>query len=248
MEKIKAIVVDDEQDGRIVLEYHLEKNCSSIELLGSFSNSDDAISFLKSNPTNLLFLDINMPEKDGFDLLEELGNYECHIIFVTAYEEYAIRAIKYSAFDYLLKPIDPDELKKSVDRLQRTTYDKKKTELLIHNLKEETPAQIALPSSDGYSFLDIDQIIRCEADSNYCNIYLGNGKKHIATKTLKKIQEILPEEIFFRVHKSHIINMNYVKEYKKSDGGMAILKNDIEVEVSRRNKADFLERMKMFST
>lgn len=242
--EINTIIVDDEMDGRIVLEHHLSKNCKNINIVGSFSNVNDAVTFFKSNSIDLLFLDINMPEKNGFDLLEELGTHNCQVIFVTAYDQYAIKAIKYAAFDYLLKPIDPEELIKAVQRLEETTYNEQKTGILLNNLQEKKSDQIALPTKEGYSFLNIHEIIRCEGDSNYCKIYMSQGEKHIATKTLKTMQELLPSDIFFRVHKSNLININFVKKYNKSPGNTLTLQDESEIEVSRRNKEAFLSKMK----
>ena len=169
--EIKAILVDDEYDGRVVLEHHISKHCDNVKLIHSFSNSEDAIAFLKNNKIDLLFLDINMPNKNGFDLLDEIKNHDFKIIFVTAYDQYAIKAIKYAAFDYLLKPIDPEELKEAIEKLKNKRSDAEQINVLKQNLKEENLSQIALPTKYGYSYLSTDKIIRCEGDSNYCKIY-----------------------------------------------------------------------------
>ena len=242
--EIKAIIVDDEMDGRLVLEHLITNHCPEVKVLRSFSNAEEATYYLKSNKIDLLFLDINMPQKDGFSMIEDLETCDFHIVFVTAYDQYAIKAIKYAAFDYLLKPLDHKELQLTIGRLaEEVNYTKQKVKTLTHNLEDSHANHMALPIRDGYTFLDVKDIVRCEADSNYCNIYMANGEKHVASKTLKNIEALLPSTVnFFRVHKSNIINLNYVKNYLKSEG-VAVLFDESHVEVSRRNKEGFLEKM-----
>ncbi len=235
--EIKALIIDDELDARLVLSTYLSEYLPEVQLLGTFQNALEGLEAIKILKPNLVFLDIQMPIMDAFNMLtkiEETINVE--IIFTTAHKDYALKAIKYNALDYLLKPIDRTELIDAVQKL--------KTKLKLKSNKDASAfsiKKIIIPERDGYSFIDIEQIVRCEANGNYTSFYLNNDKTVVSSKTLKETEKQLSGDPFIRIHKSHIINKNYVKKYIKGDGGIIIMNDGSEVEVSRRNKDIVLE-------
>lgn len=235
--EIKALIIDDELDARLVLSTYLSEYLPEVQLLGTFQNALEGLEAIKILKPNLVFLDIQMPIMDAFNMLakiEETINFE--IIFTTAHKDYALKAIKYNALDYLLKPIDRTELIDAVQKL--------KTKLKLKSNKDASAfsiKKIIIPERDGYSFIDIEQIVRCEANGNYTSFYLNNDKTVVSSKTLKETEKQLSGDPFIRIHKSHIINKNYVKKYIKGDGGIIIMNDGSEVEVSRRNKDTVLE-------
>ncbi|MEP6794626.1 MAG: LytTR family DNA-binding domain-containing protein, partial [Saprospiraceae bacterium] len=212
---------------------------------GEAENGREGIEKINQLAPQLVFLDIQMPEMDGFEMLINIPEKKFHLIFTTAYDHYAIKAIKYAAFDYLLKPIDIDELKITIERLATqpvTNLDNKKLETLEQNLLTKPFLnKIAIPAQEGLLFFDISQIIHLEAQSNYTMIYFDDHSKLMASRTLKEFEEILPQDIFFRPHNSHIINLNFIKRYMRGDGGQVELKDGTYILVSRRKKDEFLK-------
>ena len=193
----------------------------------------------------MIFLDIEMPKLNGFEMLNLIKEKNFHVVFTTAYDQYAIKAIKYAAFDYLLKPVDIEELKTAVSRVANSEnpQTKKQIEFLQQNIlhPKKQLNKLAIPTLEGLLFYDINDIIQLEANSNYTNIFFTNKTKIIASKTLKEFEELLPTDIFFRTHHSHLINLNYIKRYIKGDGGQIELQNGSYVDVSRRKKEEFLK-------
>jgi two-component system, LytTR family, response regulator len=242
---ITAIIIDDEAKGRLALREKLLAYCSQVNVLAEAANGAEALMLIQHHQPQLIFLDIEMPRMNAFEMLNELPKKNFHIIFTTAYDQYAIRAIKYAAFDYLLKPIDIEELKAAVSKLDTTSTNqtKKQVELLQENMKEPKKQlnKLAIPTLEGLLFYDIADIVHLEANSNYTNIYLSSKTKITASKTLKELEELLPAAIFFRTHHSHLINLNYIKRYIKGDGGQIELQNGNYVDVSRRKKEEFLK-------
>jgi two-component system, LytTR family, response regulator len=242
---ITAIIIDDEAKGRLALREKLSAYCPQIKVLAEAANGAEALLLIQHHQPQLVFLDIEMPRMNGFEMLNELPEKNFHIIFTTAYDQYAIKAIKYAAFDYLLKPIDIEELRTAVSKLDntKTNQTKKQVELLRENMQEPKKQlnKLAIPTLEGLLFYDIGDIVHLEANSNYTNIYLANKTKITASKTLKELEELLPENIFFRTHHSYLINLNYIKRYIKGDGGQIELQNGIYVDVSRRKKEEFLK-------
>ena len=190
-----------------------------------------------------------MPKGNGFDLLEKFDQVNFEVIFTTAYGHYAIKAIKFSALDYLLKPIDIDELNIAVRKVEdqiNSTKDEQENEsikTLIENLNNTSMKKIAIPDLEGITFVDIDDIIRCEADRNYTCIHLKNGRKLLSSKVLKEYEKLFADYQFIRLHNSHIINLSHVKRYIKGEGGTVIMSDESSVDVSRRRKSEFLERL-----
>jgi two-component system, LytTR family, response regulator len=242
---ISAIIIDDESKGRLALREKLSSYCPQVKVLAEADNGHEALLLIRHHKPQLIFLDIEMPRMNGFEMLNELAEKNFHIIFTTAYDQYAIKAIKYAAFDYLLKPIDIEELKTAISNVNahENTQTKKQVELLNENKQnpKKQLSKLAIPTLDGLMFYDINDIIHLEANSNYTNIYLTNKLKIIASKTLKDFEELLPVAIFFRTHHSHLINLNYIKRYIKGDGGQIEMQNGNYVDVARRKKEEFLK-------
>jgi len=242
---VTAIIIDDEAKGRLALREKLSTYCPQVLVLAEASSGKDALLLIEQHKPKLIFLDIEMPHMNGFEMLNALPEKNFQVIFTTAYDQYAIRAIKYAAFDYLLKPIDIEELKTAVEKItsNKNHQTKKQAELLQENIQHPKKQlnKLAIPTLDGLLFFDIKDIIHLEANSNYTFINLLGKTKITASKTLKEFEDILPENIFFRTHHSHLINLNYIKRYIKGDGGQIELQNGTYVDVSRRKKEAFLK-------
>ena len=242
---ITAIIIDDEAKGRIALRKKLADYCPQVEVVAEAANGQEGLLLIGHHKPTVIFLDIEMPRMNGFEMLNELKEKNFHLIFTTAYDQYAIKAIKFAAFDYLLKPVDIEELKSAVAKIDisETSQTKKQADLLQQNLQHPKKLlyKLAIPTLEGLFFYNINDIIRLEANSNYTNIWFSNNTKILASKTLKEFEELLPEDIFFRTHHSHLINLNYIKRYIKGDGGQIELQNGSFVDVSRRKKEEFLK-------
>jgi two-component system LytT family response regulator len=208
----------------------------------------DGVSYLKKNPIDLLFLDIEMPMLTGFDVLEELGrDISFDIIFITAYDNFGIQAVKFSALDYLLKPVQNKELKEAIDKHLKKTQQKipsEQIDLLLNNVQAERKGKrgrIALASKESIEFVDPNDIVVCEANSNYTNIYLVEGRKRVISKTLKEFEEMLLQFDFFRPHNSHLINLGRVKEFIRGDGGYLVMENKMKIPVSKNRKEELMQ-------
>lgn len=246
---IRTIIIDDEESCINRLEGLLEKNAEPLihndKSCRTFEDGLDAIAKLKPD---LIFLDVQIHNKTGFDLLRQIGQINFEIIFTTAYEQYAIQAFKFSAMDYLLKPIDKDELLQAIQKVHRKLMKEssaEKLDVLFHNLKglSGQSKKIVVPTMSGATVLSVNEIIRCEANINYTTIFLKDKQKIIVAKTLKDFEELLRDYSFFRVHQSHLINLHCVKSYQKGKGGSVLMTDSSTIEVSFRKKADFLARL-----
>lgn len=246
MDKIRAIIIDDEPGNCENLQNLLAKYCPQIEVLESQNDIQTAVESIIVQKPELVFLDIELAEGTGFDLLEMLPTTNFEVIFVTAFDQYALKAIKFCALDYLLKPVNISELVKAVSRFEERQSEKsenKRMHLLLENLS--TPLKrIVLPLSDKMEFVNVDQILRCQGDGNYSHVYLKSGEKHMVCKALKEFDELLSEHNFLRIHQSHLINLNEVKSYVKSDGGYIKMKDDTSVSISRQRREMVLEKLK----
>jgi two-component system, LytTR family, response regulator len=242
---LTVIIIDDEAKGRMALREKLTTYCPQIKIVAEADNGKDALVLIETHKPQLIFLDIEMPRMNGFDMLNKVPDKNFHIIFTTAYDQYAIKAIKYAAFDYLLKPIDIEELITAISKVALTENNqtKKQAEVLQQNMQHPKKQlnKLAIATLDGLMFYDINDIVHLEANSNYTYIYLVNKTKITASKTLKEFEELLPDDIFFRTHHSHLINLNFIKRYIKGDGGQIELQNGTYVDVSRRKKEEFLK-------
>lgn len=241
---IRALIIDDEEQSRDSLAAYLEKYCKNVELVGQGFNVADGLEKINTHKPNLVFLDVEMPDGNGFDLLESLDNVFFDVIFVTAYNDYAVKAFRFSALDYLLKPVEPEILKEAVKKVRESNKSKYLPRQL--NLLRDSKNgfnKIALPVGDGIIFVNITDIIRCQSDRNYSVFHLKNGDRIMVSRTLKEYEEILTSLRFFRVHHSHLINMSFIKKYVRGEGGSVIMEDGYEVEVARRRKEKFLEAL-----
>ncbi|WP_411766719.1 LytR/AlgR family response regulator transcription factor [Winogradskyella sp. A3E31] len=243
--ELKAIIVEDEEESRLILKSYLTKYCPNVSILGEAANVDEALILIRNNDLDLVFLDVEMPYGNAFDLLDKLVTVDFETIFVTAYNNYAMEALNAHASYYLMKPISIDELIKAVDYV---TDIKKKEEALQGEVlvpkTNNVKGKITLPQQDGFEVLETSDILYCKADDNYTEIYLNTNKKKLVSKTLKYIENALSEGNFARVHKSYLVNVNEVVKYVKGKGGSVILSNGKEISVSASRKSEFLSYFK----
>jgi two-component system LytT family response regulator len=247
---MKAILVDDEPDGIRALKKMLELHCPNVEVAATCSNAIAAKHQIKELQPDVVFLDIQMPGKSGLELLTELPAKGFEVIFVTAHNEYILQALQYSAADYLLKPVDEDRLIEAVQRVENRLEAGKRegmTEALLHNLsKTGNPSEmrLCLPTLKGFIVLRLEEIIYCEAERSYTVFHLEHNKTVIVSKPLLDYENLLKDTSFLRIHKSFLINLHHVREYQRGEGGMVIMSDDAEIEVSRRKKDQFLLKIK----
>jgi len=235
---VKAVIIDDELMARASLRQDIQDYCSDITIIGEAQSVVSAIELIENKRPDLIFLDIQLIDGSGFDVIQALQHLEFKIIFTTAFSEYAIKAIKVSALDYLLKPIDTQELIEAIKKAKQShlKHYKQKIGSLIHNGSNLFDQKIAIPSSEGIHIFDISDIIRCAAEGNYTVIYRKGNKKLLIAKTLKEITTMLEDFGFERVHKSHIINLDHLSSYINRDGGYVIMSDQTEIPVSQRRK------------
>lgn len=255
---LNTLIVDDEEFARSSLYFLLQENCENINITGIAKSVHEARILLAEHKIDLIFLDIAMPGENGFELIPSAQLNNSHVVFTTAYDQYALRAIKANALDYLLKPIDIDELKDTVSKatkyisLERLSGQQKTERLsnLANHLSDRTEIQkLSLPNGQGgYTIVELKDIIYVVADSNYSVFYLAGKDKITVSKVLKDYEEILPENQFVRVHKSTIINLNFLKEYNSKNGLEAVLKNGAKIAVSRRRASEFAEKVKLYTS
>ena len=212
--------------------------------MSALQNPEEAVQLIKQQKPDVLFLDIEMPKMNGFRLVEELGDFEGEIIFITAYNHFAIEAMRISAFDYMVKPVSIADLQNAISRLlhKRTTHTKERLNLLKQSFEENKSQdnKIAVPTNDGLEFIIIKNILRIESSTNYSRLFLINKQSLLVTRLLKDFEELLTPYRFFRVHNSHLINLNYISKYIRGDGGQVVMENGDVVDVSRRKKEEFL--------
>ena len=239
---IKALIIDDEAVAANVLRMMIERHVPAITDLRLATQPEEALALVKSFKPQLVFLDIVMPTTDGFELLSSMKDAEFEVIFTTAYNEYAIQAIRFSALDYLMKPIDADELKTAVNRFVEKRHQQAETDALlqnlVHNLKsnEKADFKLAVPTTEGAIFFSPAEIIRCEGDRNYTWFFLTNNRKHLSSKTIKEYEELLTNHDFLRIHKSHLVNMSFIDKYLNE--GTVILKDKVQLPVARLRKEE----------
>lgn len=245
---MKAILIDDERDALEMLEWIIRKHAPEVEIIAMCNSALEGMEKINNLKPDVVFLDIEMPQLNGFDMLERLGKYEFEVIFTTAYNQFAIKALKICALDYLLKPIDAEELKASVQKAlnRKSKTSSQQLEMLMSYFKPEKPKarRVALTASDHLVFVDTNDIVYCESDSNYTTFFLAHGEKVIVSKTLKDVEEILEGADFFRIHASYLINMKHVAKFTRGDGGYVVMSNQQHITVSRKKKDEFFE---MFS-
>jgi len=239
-----AIIVDDEKHCREVLEVLLHKYCPSVKLLANCASGAEALQVLSQRMPDVLFLDIEMPEMNGFELLQNIDRPDFGVIFTTAYNDYAIKAIKHSALDYLLKPVDKDELISAVQRAKENKTKRSPNHIdnlldLINSKKQ--PKRLAVPTQEGLIMINTDEILYCESDSAYCKLFFINqARPLVISKVLKEVEEVLQGGDFCRIHNSYLINMRFVQRYIRGEGGDVVMNNGTRLPVSRTRKQDFV--------
>jgi two-component system LytT family response regulator len=245
---MKGIIVDDEARSRRLLHALCDEYCAGLEIIGLANSVSEAKKLIAETEPDLVFLDIRMPVESGFELLKFYDNdFSFEVIFTTAYDEYAVEAFQFAAIDYLLKPIEIDELIKAVEyvkELRNHSPQPEKFEFLQELLAAQKIEKIALTTTDGFTFVHHKDIIRCEAESNYTTMTLMDGNTHLITKTLGHFEKLLFEKDFFRIHKSHLVNLHAVRKFIKSKkGGLIETVDGIQIEVSSRKREELLERL-----
>ena len=244
---IRAIIVDDERKARETLNKLIKDYCGNVEIIAKVNSVDTAYDAIVEYKPQLVFLDVEMPGSNGFDLLERFDKVDFDVIFTTAYGHYAVKAIKFAALYYLLKPIEIHELKEAIFQVEQKLTNRSlmddRVMALLSNLQGAQFQKVAIPDVEGVTFVDVNQICRCQADRNYSIIYLSDGTNITSTRTLKEYESLFSNHHFFRVHHSHLINLSFVKRYIKGDGGFVIMNDKSKVEVSRRRKNEFLEKL-----
>lgn len=244
---LKAILIDDEKIARETLEGYLKKYCPKIQVLALCENIEKGLHAIKTHQPDVIFLDVEMPFGNAFDLLEQCENISFETIFVTAFSHYALKALNQSASYYLLKPIDIAELIKAVDKIadlrEKKNWNNEHTQLLVNNLKTTQKAKhkMALPLLEGFEFVEIQDIIRCQANDNFTDVFLKDGRKLMICRTLKFYEEVLSENGFVRIHKSHLINIAHAVRYLKGKGGQVEMQDKSVLDVSPNKKQALLE-------
>ncbi|MDX1477537.1 MAG: LytTR family DNA-binding domain-containing protein [Saprospiraceae bacterium] len=245
---IRAVLIDDERNSLETLRMELELNCPDIEVVATSLGPEAGQAAIAQHKPDLVFLDIQMPGMNGFELLQSMDHVSFDVIFVTAFDTYSMQAIKVSAMDYLLKPVDGEELKKAVEKVranQELRQSKERVDFLLTNLQAGTTgfSKIALPTLKGLDFVNVEDILFCEADGNYTTIHTDQGESYVISRTLSEFEEMLSNSMFFRTHKSYLINLQHIKQYIKGSGGQIIMKNGTSVQVARARKELLMERI-----
>jgi two-component system LytT family response regulator len=254
MSEIKAIIVDDEQHCIDALQTMLTKKCPEVTVLGGVNSVKAAKELIDEVHPDVVFLDVEMPHQNGFELLKLFDKINFDIIFTTAYEQYALKAIKFNALDYLLKPFSVKELQDAVQKCvgrkgaQQPEAGISPLDVFLQNMKtlHQTHKKIALPTINGLVFMPVQNIVRCESTGNYTRIFFTDKKNLMVSRPLKEFEELLTDVDFFRVHNSHLINLQQMQSYIQGEGGFALMSDGTQVEVSRRRKADFLKKAMQF--
>ncbi len=245
---IKSLILEDERQNRDLLKHLLDKYCRDVEVVGAGESIVEGIDLIRTLAPDVVFLDVELKDGDCFELLRKIGRFDSELIFVTAHDHYAIQAIKHSALDYLLKPIVISELKDAVERIRGKQRPARMAQNSVPEVASEPNAQfgkIALPAVDGILFVAIAEIVRCEANSNYTNVYLQDGTCHLVAKTLREYESLLDTNMFVRVHHAHLVNLLFVKKYVKGKGGYVIVADGTAIDVAVRRKEALMEKLRI---
>jgi two-component system LytT family response regulator len=243
---LKTIVIDDQEFCIEVIRDMIAEFCPDVKIEAVCQSGKEGIKAIKKFNPDLIILDVEMPEMDGFEMLKKIKNPSFEVIFTTSFDKYSIQAIRFSALDYLLKPVVAHELRSAIDRIgkkQNKYFSRQSSSLFQHLHATRRPLnQVALPSSDGLIFIVVPDIIHCESDSNYTTLYLKSKEKIIVTKTLKEVENLLEGSDFFRIHHSHLININHIKKYVRGNAGYVIMSDGSHVNIARNKKDEFMEQ------
>jgi len=247
---MRALIIDDEQDGTSTLKKMLDQNCRHVDVVGTSANAFDGRKQLEELKPDLVFLDIQMPGMSGLDMLAEMDTRNFEVIFVTAHNQYMLQALQFSAADYLLKPVDEDRLAEAMQRVEKRLLqkdDNRSIDALLYNLQKAgspNEMKLCIPTLKGFVVLKLEDIIVCEAEKNYTIIHLKDKKSITVSRPLLDYEKILEGTTFLRVHRTFLINLQHVKEYHRGEGGVVIMSNGAEVEISRRRKEEFLSKIR----
>ena len=247
---MKAVIVEDEVHSRETLRNLIEEFCPDVQVSGMAGSVKEAVEIIRQVKPNIVFLDIELQIGTGFDVLAQLSDLTFDVVFTTAYEHYAIRAIKFSSLDYLLKPIDLEELQHALQKAkmhQNESALKQQYEILLANMAGKGMKRICLSTADRFEFVHVDEIVLCEANGSYTNVYLKGNKKIMVSKNLKEYETLLAEENFMRVHNSFLINLSEVKQFVKTEGGYILMNDNQQVSISPKRRDEFFERMASIS-
>lgn len=248
---LRAVIVDDEPDAVKFIEGIIEEYCPNLEVIGTANSARDGVAVITQHKPELVFLDVQMPHGSGFDLLSSFPEKTFDVIFITAYNHYAIQAIKFSAVDYILKPVNISEFIEAVDKVEQRRSSLEYRNLsyasLLENLRAQQPSKLAIPTADGIEYLNTAEIIRIEADRSYSWFFLTNNRKYLVSRNLKEYQELLQDLNFFRPHNSHLINMIFVKKFIRHEGGYIEMNDGSSVPISRGKRDLFLVQMSRIS-
>ncbi len=248
MEKLKAYIVDDEENARLNLQYLLEEYCPDIEVVATASNGAEAIALCKKEVPDVLFLDIKMPDMDGFEVLEKLSNKDFALVFTTAHNEFALQAIKEQALDYLEKPVSIDDLEACAERLKEQVRQKVEggplEDVIFNAANYKDLEKMTIPTRDGFAVVNSADIVHLEASDSYTKIFMNDERKFLSSKNIRVFEQSLDEKIFFRTHKSHIVNLIYhLRGFARTDGNVALMSNGSRVPISRRKLSEFMNRV-----
>jgi two-component system LytT family response regulator len=244
---INYLLIDDEPKNIRLLQKMLEEFCPDTCFAGAASSAKEGEDLIRKTLPDLVFLDIQLSHENAFDLLDRLLPVNFEVIFVTAFDDYTLRAFRYAALDYLLKPVNIRELIAAVQRASerlRLRNTNRQLQNLLANLRhpDVTSHKLALPNAESLTFISVEDIIRCEASGSYTTFFMKNGDKMLSTKTIREYEDLLPSDLFLRIHNSHIVNLQYIKKYHKGRGGYIEMEGSVSIEVSTRRKSKFLER------
>jgi two-component system LytT family response regulator len=241
---LRAIIVEDELPARETLEMYLKKYCPTVNIVGAAKDANEALELIRSTPTDLVFLDVELPYGNAFDLLEKVGDIQFETIFITAYAQYAMEALNHNALHYILKPIGIEELIKAVDKVSAVLeqkHDKSPNILPVKDYHSLQTKKFVFPNLNGFELVDLYKIVHCRADDNYTEFYFTDGSKKLISKTLKKVEDQLKDYGFLRVHKSHLVNLNHIVSYQKGKTGALLMSDHSEVSITTSKKAILME-------
>lgn len=245
---IEALIIDDEKRARETIKNLLKSYCPEVVVVGEGINVGSGIEKIHELQPDLVFLDIKMPDGSGFDLLSKIGEIDFKVIFITAYEEFAIKAFRFAALDYILKPVNPDELMEAVSKVAKS-FEKENFKTQFESFinqyqgKKEKQKKIVLKTSESIHLVEVDSIVHCESDKNYTVFYIYEKPEIIVSRTLKEYEELLSEYGFFRVHQSHLVNLSFIGHFDKRDGGFLVMKDGSKVPVSSRKREYLIEKL-----
>lgn len=247
---ISAVIIDDESKARTTLKELLKSVCTDIQVIGEADGVASGLQLLEQTQPDVVFIDIQMNDGTGFDLLDKLPQLDCHIVFATAYEEFAIKAFRYHAMNYLTKPIDPDDLLEVCQKVKANKSDKltkQNLDRLMQSMQHKKIENITLSTNEGLIFLRLKDIIHLQSDGNYTYFHTKEDGRVMVSRILREFDNLLPEDLFFRTHQSHIVNIQEVRKFLREDGGYALMSDGAKVPVSRRKKEDFLDNLQGLS-